>query len=98
MLTPMSGMFTTILSFSSLQHGTGGNHCLSSPRPYFVWRKRCHIALICYVMTCLIRLSYSEAQITLDGSLGTDGVLSGPRYEIEASVGRLRDGNLFHLW
>src|SRR5262245_34013142 len=38
----------------------------------------------------------SQAQITLDGSLGRAGALTGPNYSIPADVGQLRGPNLFH--
>ena len=38
----------------------------------------------------------SHAQITLDGSLGPKGPLTGPDYTIDAKVGQLRGNNLFH--
>src|SRR5712691_4434449 len=38
----------------------------------------------------------SHAQITLDGSLGPRGALTGPNYAIPASVGQIRGPNLFH--
>ncbi|MEZ5581957.1 MAG: filamentous hemagglutinin N-terminal domain-containing protein [Candidatus Competibacteraceae bacterium] len=37
-----------------------------------------------------------QAQITLDGTLGPKGSLSGPNFEIPAEVGRQVGGNLFH--
>jgi filamentous hemagglutinin family protein len=41
-------------------------------------------------------LNISHAQITLDGSLGPPGALTGPNYVIPAEVGQTRGGNLFH--
>ncbi|MBI3801148.1 MAG: filamentous hemagglutinin N-terminal domain-containing protein [Deltaproteobacteria bacterium] len=38
----------------------------------------------------------AHAQITLDGSLGPKGPLTGPAYAIDAKVGQLRGNNLFH--
>src|SRR5712691_765261 len=38
----------------------------------------------------------SQAQITLDGSLGPRGALTGPNYVIPAAVGQIRGPNLFH--
>jgi filamentous hemagglutinin family protein len=38
----------------------------------------------------------SQAQITLDGSLGPRGPVVGPNYVIDATVGQLRGSNLFH--
>ena len=40
--------------------------------------------------------SLSQAQITLDGSLGPRGALRGPNYLIPDSVGQIRGPNLFH--
>src|SRR5262249_8502004 len=36
------------------------------------------------------------AQISLDGSLGPRGALTGPNYVIPAAVGQIRGPNLFH--
>ena len=41
-------------------------------------------------------LTVSQAQMTLDGSLGPRGPLMGPNYRIGADVGQIRGGNLFH--
>src|SRR5438093_4112754 len=41
-------------------------------------------------------LGSSQAQITLDGSLGPRGPLTGPNYTIPTSVGQIRGPNLFH--
>jgi filamentous hemagglutinin family protein len=41
-------------------------------------------------------LAVGHAQITLDGSLGPQGLLAGPHYRIGADVGQLRGSNLFH--
>lgn len=41
-------------------------------------------------------LAVSQAQISLDGSLGPRGALTGPDYAIPAAVGQIRGGNLFH--
>jgi len=38
----------------------------------------------------------SQAQITLDGSLGYRGALHGPNYTISDKVGQIRGSNLFH--
>src|SRR6266853_1175923 len=38
----------------------------------------------------------SQAQITLDGSLGPRGALRGPNYTISDSAGQIRGPNLFH--
>jgi large exoprotein involved in heme utilization and adhesion len=41
-------------------------------------------------------LTVSHAQITLDGSLGPRGPLTGPNYRIGPELGQLRGSNLFH--
>jgi filamentous hemagglutinin family protein len=41
-------------------------------------------------------LAASQAQITLDGSLGPRGPLTGPNYRIDANAGQIRGSNLFH--
>jgi filamentous hemagglutinin family protein len=41
-------------------------------------------------------LTVSQAQMTLDGSLGPRGPVPGPHYRIGADVGQIRGGNLFH--
>jgi filamentous hemagglutinin family protein len=41
-------------------------------------------------------LAVSEAQITMDGSLGPRGPLTGPNYRIGAELGQTRGSNLFH--
>ena len=41
-------------------------------------------------------LGSSQAQITLDGSLGPRGAVRGPNYLIPDSVGQIRGPNLFH--
>src|SRR5262245_16010450 len=49
-----------------------------------------------FLICCQAFLPVSEAQITLDGSLGPRRPLSGPNYEISAEMGQLRGRNLFH--
>jgi filamentous hemagglutinin family protein len=41
-------------------------------------------------------LGISEAQMTLDGSLGPQQTLTGPNYRIGAELGQTRGSNLFH--
>jgi filamentous hemagglutinin family protein len=43
-----------------------------------------------------VLLTVSQAQITLDGSLGPQGALTGPHYRIDANMGQTRGSNLFH--
>jgi filamentous hemagglutinin family protein len=52
--------------------------------------------LTCGVLLCSGLLAVSQAQITLDGSLGPRRPLSGPHYTIPAVVGQIRGPNLFH--
>src|SRR4029453_155935 len=49
------------------------------------------------VVCCLLSLPITgaEAQITLDGTLGPRGPLTGPSYVIGREVGQLRGNNLF---
>jgi filamentous hemagglutinin family protein len=41
-------------------------------------------------------LALSQAQVSLDGSLGPQGPLPGPDYQIGAEVGQVQGSNLFH--
>jgi filamentous hemagglutinin family protein len=41
-------------------------------------------------------LTRSHAQITLDGSLGPGGPLTGPNYRIGTELGQIRGSHLFH--
>lgn len=52
--------------------------------------------LILLIAAVLARPSLSLAQITLDGTMGQSGSLSGPDYVITESMGQTRGGNLFH--
>src|ERR1051325_7075825 len=45
---------------------------------------------VVFSLTCL------AGQVTLDGSFGTSGTLTGPNYGIPASVGKTVGNNLFH--
>src|SRR5262245_64959673 len=55
------------------------------------------LALLCFsCLLCPWLLPASHAQITLDGSLGPRGALTGPHYAIPDSVGQSRGPNLFH--
>src|SRR6266568_3335242 len=62
--------------------------------------RRSSSILWCLSLSVLLLLSalltVSQAQITLDGSLGRAGALTGPNYSIPAEVGQLRGPNLFH--
>ena len=57
---------------------------------------RCLLSLCLTVVFNHAVLPFSEAQITLDGSLGRGGPLSGPNYDISAGMGQLRGRNLYH--
>ena len=41
-------------------------------------------------------LAVSHAEVTLDGTLGPSGLISGPDYMISDDLGQLKGGNLFH--
>jgi len=41
-------------------------------------------------------INVSHAQITLDGSMGPGGPLTGPDYDITSNLGQIRGSNLFH--
>ncbi len=49
----------------------------------------------CYLLI-LINSSNSWSEVTLDGSLGTAGALSGPDYQITENLGQRAGSNLFH--
>jgi filamentous hemagglutinin family protein len=51
--------------------------------------------LLSSVLFWALRTS-GQAQITLDGSLGPAGPLTGPQYQIGAELGQIRGSNLFH--
>jgi filamentous hemagglutinin family protein len=66
------------------------------PRPPARWcRFLCAFLLRSALLLGVLRGS-SAAQITLDGSLGPGGPLTGPDYRIGAELGQLRANNLFH--
>jgi filamentous hemagglutinin family protein len=44
----------------------------------------------------LISTLHTNAEVTLDGTLGRRGALPGPDYQIGADLGQQRGGNLFH--
>ena len=54
--------------------------------------------LLCFSVLLLLSslLTISQAQITLDGSLGPRGALRGPNYTISDGMGQIRGPNLFH--
>jgi filamentous hemagglutinin family protein len=54
--------------------------------------------LLCFCVLLLLSSlpTISQAQITLDGSLGPRGALQGPNYTISDKVGQSRGPNLFH--
>ncbi|MBF0560021.1 MAG: filamentous hemagglutinin N-terminal domain-containing protein [Nitrospirae bacterium] len=61
-------------------------------------RRYSYPLLMIAVISCLLILGATEALagITLDGSFGTKGALTGPNYSIPASVGQQSGSNLFH--
>ena len=48
------------------------------------------------VLLQTVLLALSQAQITLDGSLGPRRSLIGPNYQIGDELGQIRGSNLFH--
>jgi filamentous hemagglutinin family protein len=48
------------------------------------------------VLRLVVLLTVSHAQLTVDGSLGPQGPLTGPNYRIDANLGQIRGSNLFH--
>ncbi len=48
------------------------------------------------VLLCLLPLSLAQAQIQIDGSLGSAQSLSGPDYVIHEELGKRAGNNLFH--
>ncbi len=59
---------------------------MSSPRPTAWW---------CVVLA-LLRTQFVDAQVVLDGTLGTAGPLAGPDYLVTSDLGQVTSGNLFH--
>src|SRR5688500_13682527 len=64
-------------------------------KPLSLMRRTSLLLISCCVLLSAF-LTASQAQMTLDGSLGPSGALSGPNYTIPAEVGQLRGSNLFH--
>src|SRR5215831_1813015 len=54
------------------------------------------LRLVLILLSWSIPLDISFAEITLDGSLGPAGPLTGPNYTISSNLGQIRGGNLFH--
>jgi filamentous hemagglutinin family protein len=68
------------------------------PRSDHLRRPSCPLGVTFLSLSLLlgVALAVSQAQMTLDGSLGPQKVLTGPDYQIPAEVGQMRGGNLFH--
>jgi filamentous hemagglutinin family protein len=58
--------------------------------------RRRRLALLSGLGLLWALLAFSQAQISLDGSLGPPGPLPGPHYRIDANMGQTRGSNLFH--
>jgi filamentous hemagglutinin family protein len=58
--------------------------------------RRLPILLLSGILLLQAQLAVSQAQITLDGSLGPGGPLAGPDYRIGTELGQIRGSNLFH--
>src|SRR5262249_31448699 len=80
----------SLLNDEGTTHGWPPPHtrCTAEPRP----------TALCLSWLLLLSSAptISQAQITLDGSLGPRGALRGPNYTISDSVGQIRGPNLFH--
>lgn len=62
-----------------------------------VLRRAVSTAFACLsVVSAVIVMTPAAAQITLDGSFGRSGALSGPEYIVGSELGRQVGGNLFH--
>jgi filamentous hemagglutinin family protein len=61
-----------------------------------LWSRSPHALLLSGILLLSALLSTSQAQITLDGSLGPQGPLTGPNYRIGPELGQIRGSNLFH--
>jgi large exoprotein involved in heme utilization and adhesion len=57
--------------------------------------RRLRMLLLSGLVLLQALLALSQAQITLDGSLGPRGPLPGPNYRIGAELGQIRGSNLF---
>jgi filamentous hemagglutinin family protein len=68
------------------------SYLYTGPRPSRLTRQLTHSSLL----LLWVLLAVSHAQITLDGSLGPGGPLTGLGYRIAAELGQIRGGNLFH--
>jgi filamentous hemagglutinin family protein len=66
------------------------------PRPPALWCRCLWALLLSSALLLGVLRGSSEAQITLDGSLGSRGPLQGPNYRIGAELGQIRGSNLFH--
>jgi filamentous hemagglutinin family protein len=64
--------------------------------PPAVWSRCLWALLLSSGLLLGVLRGSSDAQITLDGSLGPPGPLTGPDYRIGAELGQLRGSNLFH--
>jgi filamentous hemagglutinin family protein len=58
--------------------------------------RRLHLSLLSGLVLLHAWLAISQAQLTLDGSLGPRGPQPGPNYRIGADLGQTRGSNLFH--
>jgi hypothetical protein len=67
------------------------HHNVSTPRAHLL--RALHLSS---GVLLIALLGSSYAQITLDGSLGPQRTLIGPDHRIDATVGQIRGGNLFH--
>jgi filamentous hemagglutinin family protein len=67
-----------------------------TPRAHSVRSRLIRTLLFSSILVQSALLAVSQAQLTLDGSLGPGGPLAGPHYRIGAELGQIRGSNLFH--
>jgi filamentous hemagglutinin family protein len=67
-----------------------------TPRTHARQAQRIRTLLLSGWLLLSALLTVSQAQITLDGSLGPRGPVSGPNYRIGHELGQIRGSNLFH--
>src|SRR2546423_1618799 len=80
----------------TMLHRTRGKTTMHPSFVVYRMSRTCLALLFCSCLLCTLLLPASQAQITLDGSLGPRGALTGPNYAIPDSVGQIRGPNLFH--
>ncbi|MDR4498969.1 MAG: filamentous hemagglutinin N-terminal domain-containing protein [Candidatus Scalindua sp.] len=65
----------------------------------YCYRRILRSAVLFLISTLLFSYPFNTfiyAQVSLDGSMGTGGSLTGPDYNITSELGQIRGSNLFH--